>query len=213
MGSAGYQLSQVAELVETILCDVEPVDVLLWQRVCKVWRGTVTGSLKLQRLLFFRPEEGPPENPTDEEHPSHSLEGHDIESRGIDAVRHNDLLDKLLADLALGRVYLNENRKVVPACKGRAPASWRRMFLTQPPAKRIELAVLFEYSDSFIIGDDSGEIIWAKSHFTEVLEDPEGVRAGEIVKRMIKRQDQMEARRTICAEVLSGRPEGDEEMA
>lgn len=124
------------------------------------------------------------------------------ETPGPANVRHNHLLDGLLADLAHGKIHLNENRKLVPASKGRAPASWRRMFLSQPPTTRIELAVLFEYLDSSILGDLSGDIIWSRSHFTEIVDDPEGVRAGEIVKKMVKRQDQMELRKPVCAELL-----------
>ena len=51
MPTAGYQLSQIAELVEIILCDVQPRDVLLWQRVCQVWKGTIDGSKQLQRCF------------------------------------------------------------------------------------------------------------------------------------------------------------------
>lgn len=70
MRSAGHQLSQVAEMVELILCETEPGDVLLWQRVCTVWQATIEGSQKLQRLLFFMPDEGPPENTADEDRKS-----------------------------------------------------------------------------------------------------------------------------------------------
>jgi len=41
MPSTGYQLSQIAELVEMILLDVPQRDALIWQRVCRVWRGTI----------------------------------------------------------------------------------------------------------------------------------------------------------------------------
>ncbi|KAK5115218.1 hypothetical protein LTR85_009976 [Meristemomyces frigidus] len=205
MGSAGYQLSQVAELVEIILCyEVGPIDVLRWQGVCKAWRGTITGSRKLQRKLCLMPEASDDAPPADEDDP---VQGN---SNNI-VPRPNEMLTNLLKDLARGNVYLNENRKVVPASKGRSPASWRQMFLSQPPVKQVKVAIFFEYSDSHIIGDESGEIIWARSHFTEILENPDGVRAGEIIRRMIKRQDQMEVPKTVCAEVLSVRPNGDEE--
>ena len=53
--AAVIQVLCTIELLENILLMAPPKDVLLAQRVCKDWRRTIKGSMKLQRLLFFRP--------------------------------------------------------------------------------------------------------------------------------------------------------------
>ncbi|KAK5138065.1 hypothetical protein LTR08_005863 [Meristemomyces frigidus] len=203
MPSAGYELSQIVELMEIILCDVSPQDVLLWQRVCQVWKGTIDGSKHLQRKLCFVPENV-------QEVPRSWVESEDGELPDASTLlpledpHPNELLQRLLEDLANGKVYLNESSKVVPTRKGRPLASWRRMYLTQPPIKRVGLQCMFGYADGAFISAE--EPIWIKSMFTEVIEDPEGVKAGDIVAMMMKRQDQMETRRTVCAEVVCAPP-------
>ena len=52
--SAVGRLFATTELLEAILLDLPPRDVLLLTRVSRAWRGTVEGSVKLQRYLFFR---------------------------------------------------------------------------------------------------------------------------------------------------------------
>ncbi|USW53653.1 Putative F-box-like domain superfamily protein [Septoria linicola] len=55
LSSAAQRTFNVAELLEMILLELPPRDVLLAQRVNKQWQGAITASLKLQQLLFFKP--------------------------------------------------------------------------------------------------------------------------------------------------------------
>ena len=113
----------------------------------------------------------------------------------------NELLQPLLQDLANGKVYLNEKRKLVgPARRSHAKASWRRMYLTQPPITRVGVQCMFGFADGTFIG--AREPIWQSSSFKDVADESEGLTGREIVKVMMKRQDQMEHRKTVCAEVL-----------
>ncbi|KAK4616615.1 uncharacterized protein CLAFUR5_05313 [Fulvia fulva] len=69
--TATNQVLATAELLELILLDLPPRDLLSSQRVCTTWRHAVKASVKAQRALFRRPqpattpEEGvPPPPPT-----------------------------------------------------------------------------------------------------------------------------------------------------
>lgn len=48
------------ELLEAILVCLPSKELLLTQRVSKRWRYVICGSIKLQRALFFEPEEDEP---------------------------------------------------------------------------------------------------------------------------------------------------------
>lgn len=52
---ASAQVLQTPELLEMILLSVPCRDLLLSQRVDRMWRGTILGSLKLKRALFMVP--------------------------------------------------------------------------------------------------------------------------------------------------------------
>ena len=44
----------ITELLEAILEEVPPKDLLRCQRVCRTWKDTIDGSTKLQEALFFK---------------------------------------------------------------------------------------------------------------------------------------------------------------
>ena len=46
---------QTTELLELMLLHLPPKQVLLAQRVCLHWKNTISGSVKLQQALYFRP--------------------------------------------------------------------------------------------------------------------------------------------------------------
>jgi hypothetical protein len=49
------QVFAATELLESILAQLPPRDLLLAQRVCRRWRDTIVGSIALQQRLFFCP--------------------------------------------------------------------------------------------------------------------------------------------------------------
>ncbi|KAK5119520.1 hypothetical protein LTR85_007620 [Meristemomyces frigidus] len=54
-GTASARLASTPELVEMILLQLPLVDILLAQRVSRIWHNVIQGSAKLQRALFFKP--------------------------------------------------------------------------------------------------------------------------------------------------------------
>lgn len=52
-GAASTKVLAIAELIETILIQVPPLELLLLQRVSKTWRAAIKESKPLQRKLFF----------------------------------------------------------------------------------------------------------------------------------------------------------------
>jgi len=116
----------------------------------------------------------------------------DAEGEGFPIFQEcNSLLKTLLQDLARGKIYLNDDRRLVPLAQGRKTASWRHMFLMQPPVTRVTISCIFrDHRDD-----------WVGSFFSEIVESEDGVKAGDIVERMQKRQDQMEVRKDVCARI------------
>ena len=55
--STEHRAFHVPELLEAILAELSPKDLLLGKRVCKVWKDAIEDSQKLQKALFFVPEE------------------------------------------------------------------------------------------------------------------------------------------------------------
>ena len=53
--AAAHQVQSITELLEMILYELPPVDILVYQRVCQRWKEIITRSEKFQRALFFEP--------------------------------------------------------------------------------------------------------------------------------------------------------------
>ena len=56
MAAEQHHLFEVVELLENIFLSMAPVDVLRAQRVCKIFKGVIAGSMKIQVALFRKPE-------------------------------------------------------------------------------------------------------------------------------------------------------------
>ncbi|KAK3637575.1 hypothetical protein LTR56_013578 [Elasticomyces elasticus] len=75
---------ETPELLEAILLDLGAQDreglktLLLSQRVCKTFMATIAGSVKLQRTLFFRPLQLPPEGAQRHEERFNTLLLHEV---------------------------------------------------------------------------------------------------------------------------------------
>lgn len=57
MVAAAQAVFNTAELLEAILLELPPLDILVYQRVSKDWRNGVQKSVVVQRALFLAPEE------------------------------------------------------------------------------------------------------------------------------------------------------------
>lgn len=108
------QVLQTTELLELVLLELPPLDVLLAQRVSTFWRNAIRGSTKLQKLLFFLPVEG-------------------AEGLGPDVSFDNPMLAPIFANLAAIANHIEFEANPVPEKYTRPEASWRLMLFYQPP--------------------------------------------------------------------------------
>jgi hypothetical protein len=128
----------VAELLESILQELDPRDLLFAQRVCKEWQTAIASSSKLQQLLFFRASSE--QVLTYSYVPKHMCVRPDVE--WIDRVTkekatptRNPLLEPLFKTLGeLSHVPFKDR---LSAAWSRPDASWRRMLVAQPQIKGI----------------------------------------------------------------------------
>lgn len=59
MAPAVLRTFGTVELLERILLELTPRDILLLQRVKRKWKATIAESIKLKRALFFEPAKLP----------------------------------------------------------------------------------------------------------------------------------------------------------
>jgi hypothetical protein len=127
------------ELLEQILKDMSMVELLRYQRVSKNWRSVIQSSLTIQQKLFMAPAA----RPTDE----------DIQSQNYNPLllsrclisRPDKRLDVRLSRSTLTPPPLQQLIFRIPS-DSEPQASWRRMFISQPPlaAVRLEVSVYGE---------------------------------------------------------------------
>lgn len=152
------------ELLEIILLSLPPESILTASRVCRRWNAVAASSLPVQRALFFSPvrNRGPLLKLT----PPSTLPANYCESEDLPRALKPHINILLLKKFKLGHFdesdaefdggymptvsmrWLNELRKDSEqnpqAGKGDyngGQPSWRQMFLTQPPARRVEIMI------------------------------------------------------------------------
>ncbi|KAK5113028.1 hypothetical protein LTR85_011050 [Meristemomyces frigidus] len=161
MESAVNEVFRLPELLELILMSLPQKELLLCQRVSRNFRGTVQGSIRLQRDLFFAPD--------------WNLEGRVLDAYSVSnrparlKPENNRLLLRVYPgvyptvtlvivndaptpnELAIGRrggeqwswdVCISFPADKTPNCNPAVDypeASWRRMFLSQPPCTNLHL--------------------------------------------------------------------------
>lgn len=122
----------IAELLEAILVQLPPEDVLLAQRVSKDWQATIKTSKELQEKLFFRP--------ISSQIFDRSRYGdgkwRDIETQEEVQPRWNPLLERLYDQLFL-RVHTPQIEDLPTSAWQRPEASWRKMLRSQPPSRGV----------------------------------------------------------------------------
>ncbi|KAK8155192.1 hypothetical protein BKA80DRAFT_313232 [Phyllosticta citrichinensis] len=181
MSSAAHQVLSTIELLEQVLLQLPFQSLISAHQVCHIWNATIRHSTTLQRELFLAPvpcRRGKHQNASLKDVP----------------LNHGDLkksprivkpqLNKLLAKkFRLG--ILNDPEEdydggympmvsyggdtILRGDRAHDPkeASWRKMLITQPPARRVEIAV-FHVEDGLTEKD--------------CVSDEEGVRMGQMVE-------------------------------
>jgi hypothetical protein len=161
--SAAEQVFRLPELLETILLHLSQKDLLLSQRVSRNFRGTIFGSIRLQRALFFAPNWDLECRTFDayatNNHPGRKPENNRLLLRAfpgcyptVTLVIINDSSQSARNTGEFGRRGSGERWSwdvCISFPADRAPetkpavlyeeASWRRMFLSQPPCTSLHL--------------------------------------------------------------------------
>lgn len=150
------QVFNTVELLESILLHLPTKDVLLAQRVSKSWKGTVTGSLRLQKALFLVPCRKAAKtffhewlNPfwstsTSAEEFYDNFAVTDVTTKGEIIV--NPLLKPMLSlYTASGEGEFGTNHNITEDIfASQESSSWREMFVTQPPLLGIDVGIEIE---------------------------------------------------------------------
>lgn len=216
-------LLRIPELAELIFQHLPPRDLLLAQRVCRTFYATIHASPTLQQCLFFAPKKRRyPRHPQHRSSPSSSSNPPSHHQRKNDDEGDDEQEDEawetnpLLAaafppwfqlryvrsrwDWPHAASFANELPWVGDAERVRAfmrpEASWRRMLVTQPPLRDVQLLVKCDHirnlvSDDyvrFIGGRGRGKERWRgggggggdaeDGAFGELLDDAPGVTMG-----------------------------------
>lgn len=167
MLTAMEQVFKLPELLEIILLDLSQKDVLFSQRVSTQFRDTISDSSKLQQALFLLP---------DWDRGTHAPNAHVACRQGGQSPQNNRLLLKAFAhyptispvkpeydDDTLSSGQQDRRRKspgswdvniswpsdAAPICKAAVyypEASWKRMFLSQPPVTELRLVRRWQLS-------------------------------------------------------------------
>ena len=151
---ASKRVWTTTELLENILLRLPTIDILLAQRVSKVWYGIIRNSVYLQRALFLCPISGNicPDWSSDR---GWILRGGYLvdywaarigrcQKIYMDVkVEHNKLLGRLFDKTYSTHGILSMCKSDLPPSADYPEASWRKMLITQPPCRSFGDTVLF----------------------------------------------------------------------
>ncbi|KAK5721867.1 hypothetical protein LTR15_006460 [Elasticomyces elasticus] len=126
MATAQKQALGVAEILEAILLQLPPHDLLFAQKVCKDWKHTIEASPSIQKALFFMP------GTKDDVHPVYATAERLSKSFRIgEAVAPNPLLT--ICYYSCNISWLPSHEVYVNLLHMSEEASCHRMFITLPP--------------------------------------------------------------------------------
>lgn len=138
----------IPELLEAILLNLPPRELLVVQQVSKQFQATINDSPKLQQALFFRP--APLRDPgswtanpllRDLFTPFFFI----FEDTELNRIANGVVLMDWFTDEYLGHPRPRRNAMLRPN------ASWRRMLFIQPPPQRLSVVVIYERDGKGII--------------------------------------------------------------
>lgn len=186
MHSACEWAFNTIELHEHILLQLPTVDMLLSRRVCSRWREVVITSVALRRLLILSPV---PKEISQASTSSNSYNGSGLSLMLAEIggqSRHQRYMNPFVAKLSnINPMLFNRSNRgqigsfvvVTYAYQSKEyhhidqkDASWRQMFITQPPLKVI--FVHFQFRRGKFLADH-----------IERIENDTGIRMGEIVDK------------------------------
>ncbi|OCL09786.1 hypothetical protein AOQ84DRAFT_220424 [Glonium stellatum] len=180
----------IPELLEQIFLALPLIDVIVMQRVCKQWNLNITSSVQLQRALFLSPSldgflQQPAVLPPPGTEVYFDLSNSSNKTMNMSRVELNPLMSSMEDEQYLP--FHVERRETPPKdyhlhglfhlmvneCKRDSfkywhePASWRNLYLTQPPATQCVLGVT-----------SCPCVDW---RIKRVVENPKGVTIGDVV--------------------------------
>ena len=120
----------IPELLEIILENATPRDVLLWQRVNKMWQTAIKTSPRLQEKLFFKIE--PCKDGYEQHHPI-----------------WNPFIGSFLEDVINSGCCRGIGRHAFDGKSSYPTASWKQMFITSPAATGLR-TIIFGAEDTEI---------------------------------------------------------------
>ncbi|KAF2166465.1 hypothetical protein M409DRAFT_23104 [Zasmidium cellare ATCC 36951] len=137
--SAAHRTFQVPELLEMIFLKASITDLLTkMPRVCKHWKATIEGSIKLQRALFFKPSADVLLHQDEESLENMSLG--EVYIQGTeDTWNYPVIANPFLFQLTNDYLISWSDASHMPKGVERPEASWRRMLVTQPPMAQLDV--------------------------------------------------------------------------
>lgn len=123
--AAAHKVQGITELLEMVLYELPPIDILVYQRVCQRWKDIITHGEKFQQALFFKPATNGTLKPRKER--TFRELASSVEATWADASKPQRIfLNPMLAEL-IDAVKNGRDKKWTSQ-----NASWRRMLLTRP---------------------------------------------------------------------------------
>jgi hypothetical protein len=178
LSSAAQRTFSVAELLEMLLVELAPRDVLLAQRVNKQWQGGTTASLKLQQLLSSKAVSAQILVFNDEDEDGDDIDGvwEDIITKEEIPAVQNPMLSNLFC--ILSTPMQTRYRERLPRPWLQPEASWRRMLVAQPSILGKATTYWDETlnsgnQDSVVLEDGYVRTFWNAAHLSWLL-GPEG---------------------------------------
>lgn len=201
------------ELLETILLNLRPRDVLVMQRVSKTWQATTEGSLKLQRALCYVPssdrlldvgaDNGRSATPTGNKQDSSNDRRMLCSARSLNRRRtSNHSANHFIAEAArrqacvlnpffstlLKRTHPSGQKVVTHSLVERLASAidppWARMFLTQPPTARLVLQKSFQYINYRRANGSVLRLTPRQNDIPTIITNDGGITIGHLVREL-----------------------------
>ena len=174
------------ELVEAMLIDSAPCDILRWMHVCRTWNDVINSSENLRQRLGFKRQNTSAQWCTRVRQNSVPIRCSESTDSGdgplakchrkINGLHLNPLFRPLFSKMIHQPSSLRANASIeLTEAWQRNGASWRRMLIVQEAVPRIELQV-------FLVGGKDTEV-WTED--VQIL-NSSGVTAVDVVDRLIR---------------------------
>ena len=139
---------KLAKVLENILANLPMKDLLLSQRVCRKWRQVITGSIPLQQALFFVAEDYTTFWTSEGGEHGEDGDEFDVARHKTDQMTKEQFVQLCVNDTPFQfgmrtnpLIFVHQEGSYAGQClaqhllSSHSDASWRKMYLTTPPAK------------------------------------------------------------------------------